>query len=174
MTSRALLLLLAAFGCGGATRVRSLAEETPTGQSLVGAWDAQLSLTHPYPLAMSSPAARRICGTMGFVENHRPNRDQDDSSAIGVYDLDLARLGLDWLDDKDFPAALVSASADSGAKITADSIRIILNPGSSERIVLLGRHDVAGIDGEWVAQSARGTASGSFSLRPHVAAQPTC
>jgi hypothetical protein len=46
----------------------------------------------------------------------------------------------------------------------------MLNPGGSERIILLGRYDVQGIDGEWTAQSLRGTATGSFSLRKHVSA----
>jgi len=117
----------------------------------------------------------RICGTIGFVDNHRPG--QDDATAVGVYDLDLERLGLGWMGEDTFPAALVSlpANADvSASRISGDSITIVLNPGSSERIILLGRREAAGVDGEWVAQSARGTASGSFSLRPHDSARRSC
>jgi len=175
MNSRALLVFLAAIGCSGAPRETRFADEPAAGKSLVGAWDARLSLTRPYSLGVSTPTSRRICGTIGFVDNHRPG--QDDATAVGVYDLDLARLGLGWMGEDAFPAALLSlpANSDVGAnRIRDDSITIVLNPGSSERIVLLGRREAMGVDGEWFARSARGTASGSFSLRPHDSARRSC
>jgi len=175
VTYRALVLFLAAIGCGGAPRGTRFADEPAAGKSLVGAWDARLSLTRPYSLGVSTPMSSRICGTIGFVDNHRPG--QDDATAVGVYDLDLARLGLGWMGEDTFPAALVSlpANADvSASRISGDSITIVLNPGSSERIVLLGRREAVGVDGEWFARSARGTASGSFSLRPHDSARRSC
>jgi hypothetical protein len=112
---------------------------------------------------------------MGFVENHYATGSTAVAAAhpqVGVYDLDLRALGLDWLSDKAFPIAVVSAVDREARTATMldDSVAIMLNPGGSERIVLLGRYDVQGIDGEWTAQSLRGTATGSFSLRKHTSA----
>src|SRR5712691_7558122 len=64
-----------------------------------GAWDAQLSLHRPYQLELHEPAVKRICGTIGFVVNHYASsgsRAGDDSKHVGVYDLDLSLLGLNW------------------------------------------------------------------------------
>jgi hypothetical protein len=109
---------------------------------------------------------------MGFVENHYATASTAKATAhpqVGVYDLNLRALGLDWLGDKAFPIAVVNA-VDSEATTLDDAVAIMLNPGGSERIILLGRYDVQGIDGEWTAQSLRGTATGSFSLRKHTSA----
>lgn len=178
MIPRAVALLFAVLACGGVQRETQAAADSVAGQSLVGAWDARLSLTRPYPLGLSQPAARKICGTIGFVENHRASgSDTDGVPSVGVYDLDLSRLGLDWLNDNSFPTAVASEPRDSHPGLSGqlpDSVAIVLKSGSSERIVLRGRHDRAGIDGDWTAQSARGTAAGSFSLRPHNEARPSC
>ena len=179
MTSRAIVLVLVLMACSGAARESHNYGDASAGGNLTGAWDASLSLIRPYPLGLSGPPARRICGTIGFVADHRAvSPDPADVASLGVYDLDLSRLGLDWLNDNAFPSALATAPLAREAATNPDqrdSITIVLNPGSSERIVLLGRHDPVGIDGEWIAQSARGTATGSFSLRPHQsAAQGSC
>ena len=173
----ALALTLAA--CGGGAPEKRLALETRSGQSLVGAWDAKLSLTRPYQLELHEPATKRICGTIGFVENHYATAVTDNSPHVGVYDLNLTLLGLDWLDDSSFPTVVATAVEDvrDAASRVSDSVVIVLNPGSTERIVLLGRYDVDGIRGQWTAQSTRGTASGSFSLTPHLNARdqsPRC
>jgi hypothetical protein len=174
-----LALVLALAACEGAAPEKRLAVETRSGQSLVGAWDAKLSLTRPYQLELHEPAIKRICGTIGFVENHYATAVTDNSPHVGVYDLNLALLGLNWLDDSSFPTAVATAVEDfrDAASRVSDSVAIILNPGSAERIVLLGRYDVEGIRGRWTAQSSRGTASGSFSLTPHLNAHdqsPRC
>jgi hypothetical protein len=98
---------------------------------------------------------------------------------VGVYDLDLSLLGLNWLGDDSFPAAVATSVDDYRAPVNgvSDSVAIVLNPGSRERIVLLGRYSIGEIRGRWTAQSSRGTASGSFSLSPHVVARnqsPSC
>jgi hypothetical protein len=119
---------------------------------------------------------------MGFIENHYATGSTAVAAThqqVGVYDLNLRALGLDWLGDKAFPIAVVNAVDSEERPVTTldDSVAIILNPGGSERIVLLGRYDVQGIDGEWTAQSLRGTATGSFSLRKHTSAPqsaPSC
>ena len=174
-----LALALALAACEGVAPEKRLAVETRSGQSLVGAWDAKLSLTQPYQLELHEPATRRICGTISFVENHYATAVTDDSPHVGVYDLNLALLGLNWLDDSSFPTAVATAVDDfrAPARRVIDSVAIVLNPGSAERIVLLGRYDVEGIGGRWMAQSSRGTASGSFSLTPHLKARnqsPRC
>jgi hypothetical protein len=178
MKLRVVVLLLVLAACSEASRDLRSHGTAATDANLIGAWDASLSLRRPYPLGVSAPPARRICGTIGFVADHRAvGPDQADVASVGVYDLDLPRLGLNWLDDSSFPSAVATAAVDRGAETNRnqrDSITIVLNPGSSERIVLLGRQDFLGIDGEWVAQSARGTASGSFSLRPHAASRQSC
>jgi hypothetical protein len=175
MKPRALGLGLALLACSDSHRdMQNITDLTPR-ESLTGAWDAQLTLTHPYPLGSDEPASGRICGTIGFVENHRASPD-DDSPSVGVYDLDLSRLGLHWLGDDSFPSAVATMARRTARTIVSqsDSVRILLNPGSSERIVLLGRHDLSGIDGTWTAQSARGTATGLFSLRPHAESVRRC
>jgi hypothetical protein len=137
---------------------------------MVGAWDATMRVVRPYPLQFGSSDATEICGTIGFVENHLRTGATDEVTAatqIGVYDLPLSRLGLEWNGVASFPAAAVSTNNPLSAAIS-DSVRIVLNPGSEERIVLSGRYEAKGIDGTWMAQSARGTAIGSFSMRPHV------
>jgi len=165
--SRFLIFLLAMVACGHGSPERAPAYENSLSRNLVGAWDASLSLSKPYPLGVG-PKTRRICGTIGFVENHQlsdPSTDDD----RGVYDLDLSRLGLGWLDVPSYPIAVARLNAEAGVGGSSrDSVAIVLNPGSAERIVLLGHYDVGGINGGWTAQSARGTAIGVFLLRPHV------
>jgi hypothetical protein len=117
-----------------------------------------------------------ICGTIGFVDNHHLiAADAPPPAGIGVYDLDLSRLGLNWIADEAFPEAIAtSVDANDMENVRRDSVTIVLNPGSTERIILLGRHDGPGIAGEWRAQSLRGTATGQFSLLPHGIATPSC
>jgi hypothetical protein len=178
MIPRVAAFLFAVLACDGVQRQTRVVTDSVAGESMVGAWDARLSLTNPYPLGLRHPAARKICGTIGFVENHRGSgADAEVVPSVGVYDLDLSRLGLDWLSDDSFPTAIATEPRETRPGLSGqllDSVTIVLNPGSSERIVLLGRHDVAGIDGDWTAQSARGTATGSFSLRPHNRPSQDC
>lgn len=170
------LLVLVLTACGSGSAERRLAFESQREQNLVGTWDATLSLLQPYRLGLNEPAATRICGTIGFVANRHPIGGSDqvaDAKDVGAYDLDLSRLGLNWLDDSSFPTAVATNVDDVRARVGgsfSDSIAIVLNPGSQERIVLLGRSGVAGITGRWTAQSSRGTANGSFSLTPHTKA----
>ena len=170
----AFCVMLTAVGCDRSRGARII-HDAQAEASLVGTWDANLSLTHAYQLGSGKPAARRICGTIGFVGNRGAGGSATRGAPdVGVYDLDLARLGLDWRDDDSFPTALVPQPAQGPVHLDksgrdSDSVTIVLNPGSSERIVLLGRYEAKGIDGDWQAQSARGTARGSFSLRPHGA-----
>jgi hypothetical protein len=153
----------------------SRADRTGTG-SLVGAWDAQLSLTNTYQLGPAQPTARMICGTIGFVDKPRGSFAISPSvEQIGVYDLDLSRLGLNWIADESYPEAIATSVREDGLRDNfGDSVRIVLNPGGSERIVLFGRYDSLGIQGDWQAQSLRGTATGRFSLQPHRFAAPSC
>lgn len=174
------MLFLTVAACGAGSPERRF--ETQPPKNLVGAWDAQLSLDRPYQLELHEPAVKRICGTIGFVVNHYASSGSpaaDDSKHVGVYDLDLSLLGLNWLGDDSFPAAVATSVDDHRAPVggVSDSVSIVLNPGSRERIVLLGRYSIGEIRGRWTAQSSRGTASGSFSLSPHVKARnqsPSC
>jgi hypothetical protein len=176
------ILALAIAACGAGSPETRFALETQPAKNLVGAWDATLSLVRPYQLELHEPAAKRICGTIAFVANHHArggSSQTGDSTRLGVYDMDLARLGLDWLGDDGFPEAVATFVDDYGAPVNTvgDSVAIVLNPGSQERIVLLGRYDVEDIRGGWTAQSSRGTAGGSFSMTPHVGARnqsPSC
>lgn len=172
------LIALAIAACGSGSPEARFALETQPRQSLVGAWDAKLSLVRPYQLELHQPATKWICGTIGFVDNHYARGRSDlsgNSPHLGVYDLNLSLLGLNWLDNNSFPTAVdVYTPAASSAH---DSVAIVLNPSSQERIVLRGRYDGQGISGGWIAQSPRGTASGLFSMKPHAAAQdqsPRC
>ena len=112
-------LALALAACEGGAPGNRLAFETRAGQSLVGAWDAKLSLTRPYQLELHDPTIKRICGTFGFVENHYATAATDNSPHVGVYDLNLTLLGLDWLDDSSFPTAVATAVVSAPAAISA-------------------------------------------------------
>jgi len=158
-----------ALGCTGGSAAVLPERGVARGQTLTGAWDVMLTLEHPYPLGFSSPATRRVCGTIGFVEGDALNGDGSGRAANGVYRIPLPRLGLDWLDDVGFPTAIArQADVREGKTTGPDSVSIILNPESKERIELDGIYRMAGISGSWTAQSARGTASGAFTLRRHA------
>jgi hypothetical protein len=175
--SETLTVALLAIACSGPAADSLSVTDAGSGSSLTGAWDASLSLVRAYPLAAGSPDVGRICGTIGFVENRHSNASENGAESIGVYDLDLRRIGLNWLGDTAFPEALASGPHRTprvGPISAPDSVTIVLNPGSRERIVLLGERDNGGIAGDWVAQSARGTSTGHFSLRPHAASQRSC
>jgi hypothetical protein len=165
--SRFLFLILVVVACGDGSTEKPATYGNSLSRILVGAWDVRLSLSEPYPLGVA-PKTRRICGTIGFVENHEMSAPSTDDDR-GVYDLELSRLGLGWLDVPSYPIAVARSNAptDNGGG-GHDSVAIVLNPGSSERIVLLGHYDDRGINGEWTAQSARGTAVGAFLLSPHI------
>jgi len=170
---RAALIVMAIVACGGGSADRRFARVTQPGESPVGTWDATLSLSQPYQLELHEPGTRRICGTIGFVENRSARSASvltDNTPHMGVYDLNLSLLGLDWLGHNSFPAAVATPGEPyaSAARTLRDSVSIVLNPGGQERIVLRGRYDRAGISGSWTAQSSRGTASGSFWLTPHA------
>lgn len=176
--NKSVWLLVAAFNaCGtGASDPRQIREEVSNG--LVGTWNTRLSLSHPYPLGPETTDARSICGTIAFVEDHSSVPEATSARAtamIGVYDLDLRRLGLNWLDETSFPTAFAIARRNPTlATRSQDSIRIVIKTGSDERITLLGRYGPSGIDGDWAARSARGAASGAFSMRRLDAAGPGC
>ena len=175
------LLALALVACGSGAE-RRFALGTQPAQNLVGIWDASLSLAQSYKLGLHEPAATRICGTIGFVANRYPVGGSDqmgDAKQVGIYDLDLSRMGLNWLGDNSFPTAVATPAGNLNARAGADSdsVAIVLNPGSQERIVLLGRSSGGGIRGRWTAQSSRGIESGSFALTPHANAgnqPPAC
>ena len=64
-----------ALGCTGGSAAVLPERGVARGQTLTGAWDVMLTLEHPYPLGFSSPATRRVCGTIGFVEGDALNGD---------------------------------------------------------------------------------------------------
>lgn len=167
------LVTLVALGCSGGSAAVLTERDVASNQTLTGAWDVTLTLEHPYQLGFSNPAARRVCGTMGFVDGVAWKSGESDRDVDGVYRIPLSRLGLDWLNDSRFPLAIARRSLDSESRPT-DSLAIILNPDSQEHIELRGVYRTAGIDGKWTAQSARGTASGDFTLQPHATGTKDC
>jgi hypothetical protein len=146
-------------------------------RELVGTWDATMSVERPYPLQLRPSEVTAICGTIGLVENRQKTASSEEvgsATQIGAYDLPLTQIGLEWNGIPAFPTAAVSTAntrSYAAHSSTSDSVRIVLNPGSEESIVLSGRYGDSGIQGTWIAQSARGTATGSFSMRPHVNSQ---
>jgi len=168
-----LALVIVAVACTEGRSANTGGDDAIAGK-LVGAWDATMTLDRPYPLQPRSSEARTICGTIGVIENRTKSASAEEvmsATQLGVYDLPLSRIGLEWSGKAPFPAATASTTRTrSYTSPTSDSVRIVLNPGSEERIVLSGRYEPSGIQGMWTAQSARGTANGSFSMRPHVSA----
>ena len=150
MTVKSLILfLLLSVACTRVPEKSPLRGHAETSE-LVGVWDATMSLAQPYPLEPDAPGAREVCGTLGFVENHGRvdgGTDSDTPLQIGVYDLALKRIGLEWNGEPAFPVALASRGlGDDSARRSGpgDSVRIVLNPESEERIVLLGRYEGRG------------------------------
>ena len=168
MKRYALLFLLACSACGSGPPDSAIGEQSP--DRLVGVWDVRMSLTNPYPLGPITTHSRKVCGAIAFVEYKRGSEASSQpawSPLIGVYNLDLHPLGLEWLDENSLPTAFASEGLPVPAgDAAADSIRIELNTGGEERIVLLGRQEGGGILGDWSATSARGVASGAFSMHP--------
>ena len=170
MTVRQLSCLLLIIGCTGTPATVLSDRDRLANPELTGAWDLTLTLERPYPLGLSSPPARRVCGTIGFVDAGETRNSAIARESAGVYHVALDQLGLDWLDDTRFPSAIArQPEFGDGEPTSNDSVAITLNPGSKERIELLGVYRGSQIGGNWNAQSARGTASGIFILRPHMA-----
>jgi hypothetical protein len=166
MSTRALAFLLFVIGCSDGSAALLANHDRALKEPLTGTWEVTLTLQRPYPLGFSSPTARRVCGTIGFVDvADAADRTIGDESD-GVYQVPLAQLGLDWMQEAKFPLAVAHQAARGGsASASPDSVAITLNPSSRERIELLGVQHGSEIDGNWTAQSARGTASGLFTLR---------
>jgi hypothetical protein len=109
-----------------------------------------------------------------MIENRTKSASAEDVASarqLGVYDLPLSQIGLEWNGTASFPAATASTTTHTSPPNDGDSVHIVLNPGSEERIILSGRYEPGGIQGTWTAQSARGTANGLFSMRPHTESQ---
>jgi hypothetical protein len=170
---RGLPALIVAVGCGFSPR--SHPPQNQYAERLAGAWYAELTLTRSYSLGIGPAGAARICGTIDFVGNHNPviAGASDTVDMVGVYDLDLRRLGLAWSGDVAFPSALAVARG-GRTREGLPPVTIVLNPGSRERIVLVGNYDGRRLRGEWLAQSARGSASGSFYLDRDTLARGDC
>jgi hypothetical protein len=171
--SLALLIVLAACSEG---RSANTAGEDPAARKLVGAWDATMKVERPYPLQLRPSQVTTICGTIAMIENRSKSASSEDiasATQLGVYDLPLSQIGLEWSGKAEFPAAtsMTGPTTYTSPASESDSVRIVLNPGSEERIILSGRYEPGGIQGTWTAQSARGTATGSFSMRPHARSQ---
>ena len=170
----ALLIVLVACSEG---RSATTGGEDPAAGKLVGVWDATMKVERSYPLQLRPSQAMAICGTIGLIENGTRSASAEDvasATQLGVYDLPLSQIGLEWNGTAAFPAATASITAPTTYASPAsggDLVRIVLNPGSEERIILSGRFEPSGIQGTWTARSARGTANGSFSMRPHARSQ---
>jgi len=176
MIRSTLVLLLALAACSEG-RSANTGGEDPAAGRLVGVWDATLKVGRPYPLQLQPSQVTAICGTIGLIANGTRSASIEDvasATQLGVYDLPLSQIGLEWSGKAAFPAAAASITGpgtDTSPASGSDSVRILLNPGSEERIILSGRYESGGIQGTWIAQSARGTANGSFSMRPHTRSQ---
>ena len=168
MTLRHIAALIFILGCTGRSAVledRDRILDSP----LTGTWDLTLTLERPYPLGLARPSAQKVCGTVAFVDATDNGGGESGRVSDGVYHVALAQLGLDWLDDTRFPLAIgrQPESIDGGPGLR-DSVAITLNPDSQEHIELRGIGRGSEIVGAWSAQSARGTASGLFTLRRHL------
>ena len=176
--NKLVFLLAGAFIACGTSASDPHPVDDALANDLVGTWVMRLSLSQPYSLGPQVTERQAICGTIGFVDDR--STGPEDASArnaalIGVYDLDLQRLGLNWLDDTSSPtASAIARRSPTLFQGSQDSIRIVIKTGPEERITLLGRYDGSGIDGEWAAQSARGAASGGFSMQRLGVAGSSC
>lgn len=171
MTTRTLAYLFFVIGCSDGSAALLTNHDRALKEPLTGTWEVTLTLQRPYPLGFSTPTTRRVCGTIGFVDVADAADRMDGDESDGVYQVPLAQLGLDWMQDAKFPLA-VAHQAERGASGSAspDSVAITLNPSSREHIQLLGVQHGSEINGNWTAQSARGTASGLFTLRRRISA----
>jgi hypothetical protein len=148
----AIMLLVA--GCGGGGDVVKGSD-----QRLAGEWDIELTMS-PVPFGRAGDTAT-VQGTVAFVPNRAGTRVPSFGGTpqqLGTHNARLDRL----IPDLD-PRTAVPMAAGSSA---GDSVRLVLDPGSSEPIVLRGVWQDEGVQGEWTAHRRAGIdKEGRFTLR---------
>lgn len=168
----AALVLMAACGNDAAEREHVL--ESAPAQHLVGVWDATLKLERPIAIASSRQSLpRSIAGTVSFLESrheHLTFTQMGTPTHVGVYDLDFRELGFPTSETGDAPlvvARTVHRADASASGMHADSVYVVLNPGTSRyALILTGAFSGDSVLGAWTAESFLG-GGGVFVLRHH-------
>ena len=158
--------------CSGEPHDRVSALDEAPARELVGVWDVTLRLDRPLTLApIDNGSSREVAGTITLLEDHfgRPSYPQlTVPTHTGAYDVDFRPFGVNVRNSVDAPIVVARTGHDtSGAAALslADSVFIVLNPGTSRYAVLLvGRLAGDTIAGIWSAESFLG-GGGVFVLR---------
>jgi hypothetical protein len=152
---------------------RRRALESDAARRLVGAWDVSFVADSTSMAFRMRGSSDRVTGTIAFTLN-RSGADADamlrDITHEGAYDLDFSPFGFTTR-LADAPAVAVARLASStGTSRDADSLWIVLSPGS-EQFPLLMRGMIGGDSarGTWSAQAfSAGGGAGRFVMRRHL------
>jgi hypothetical protein len=170
-------MLIVGGACRGNDRAhRERLLERADAEQLVGAWDVTLVIERPLtPLQDARATARPVTGMLAFTENRNSEETFADFGGVthkGAYDLDLTSLGLPLGDDARTQSAVARTVPVRGApehtqrRPAKDSVFIALLPGGSHlSIRLTGLLVGDTIAGSWIAEFARASASGRFSMQ---------
>lgn len=145
-----------AAGCSRGQAVDGVAD-----QRLSGEWDIVLTLS---PTSIAQVGRRDTAGvraTVAFLPNRADTRVPSFGGVpqqLGTHNARLDRL----VPDIDPRTALPMAAGSSAG----DSVRLVLDQGSGEPIVLRGTWQDGGVQGEWMAHHRAGIDQGGrFTLR---------
>ena len=166
------LAVFALSACDSRTRERSPVTDPTSSARINGVWQMDLRMERPMSFATDGQSLpRSVGGTLALLENHvGPVAGENMSAAThtGVYDLDLAAIGLPAAEGRNVPgvaAGIVHVDRATSGGAAGDSIFLLLNPDTPARVIRLTgviADDV--VRGAWVAQSPLG-GGGTFVLR---------
>jgi hypothetical protein len=147
--------------------------DTDAARRFVGAWDVSFVADSTSMAFRIGGSADRVTGTIAFTLN-RSGADADpmlrDITHEGAYDLDFSPFGFTTRLSDAPPVAVARLASPVGAARDADSLWIVLSPGS-ERFPLLMRGMIGGDSarGTWSAQGfSAGGGAGRFVMRRHL------
>ena len=166
--------LVTAVACGDDAVERQHVLEGVPAQHLVGAWDVTLRLERPITIALGQKdLPRTMVGTVMFLQTRYEHLSFPQMGApthAGVYDMNFRELGFPSGEAGEIPLVIARTVGDSRAlsrAISAESLYIVFNPGTSRYALLLsGRFSGDSIVGTWAVESFLG-GGGAFVLRRH-------
>ena len=168
-----LIAVLATTGCRGEVTPQARAPAASADKTMEGDWDITLRLERPMSFAeLGQRIPRSVGGRITLLEEKTGRHGtQGDAmpTFVGVFDIDVAALGLPTDEVRDIPAIVAhrSPSAPAASNERPDSLFLVMNPQSPRHSVQLSGV-IAGdrASGTWTVESPLG-GGGSFVLQRH-------
>lgn len=175
-----LLVLVAASACESRTKDRPAVIHQASAHRLDGVWRMDLRIERPMSFSADGKSLpRSVEGTVALLENRVGRVAADDMKRVthtGVYDLDLAAMGLPAAEGGIVPsvaARITRAERSTAGAPAGDSLILVLNPDMPARAIRLSGVIADGVvSGDWVAESPLG-GGGRFVLRRRTVAAAT-